>query len=67
MDAIEHGFPRAVGGDSEMAANVEDVCVRSKRKSVAKERYMDEVPWCVECWARFGKAGIQVQTKRRVI
>ena len=51
MDAIEHGFPRAVGGDSEMAASAGDAHARNKRKNVHRDRYMDEVSWCDEHWA----------------
>jgi len=43
LDATEHPFPREVGGDSEVAGSTEDARVKTKRKSVAIERYMDEV------------------------
>lgn len=66
MDAIEHGFPRAVGGDWEMIANAEDACVRNKR-TLAMERYMDKVSWYVGRWARYNEAEVPVQTKPRVI
>lgn len=63
MDAIEHAFPRAVGGDSEMAASVEDVWIRNKRKNknMALERYMGEVPWRDGRPARSNEAEVLVR------